>query len=199
MGCIVVDSQSLPGTTGSTTISDQSFETVTIEFERYVAIEIHTTENSKVSLEEKRYGEYDQSYKIVSRIIDNELVITDELNPGFLLLQDKLSAHKSFNARAIIYLPENKSVFIKMREGLLECKGFFKDLTIDMHRGAVHLHELTGFIGITTINADVKATDIVNYTVQANSANGKVRIAGNDKDGLHLLQIKSLNGDISVN
>jgi hypothetical protein len=171
-----------------------------VDLMHYVQLTISTsTERGFYIWDEKQSGEYKNALVLNTQVVEDTLFISDPLNPTFEFPQDKLSAHKITDSRAILILPEHKSLFLNLPDANLNLQGNYENVILNIHSGKVILQKLTGNVQATSVSANVQGENLKGYYLEAVSRNGSVLINNSNKNTRYLLKVESINGDIQLN
>lgn len=178
---------------------NEDFETVMVDLDHHAELRISTTvEKSFYSTDEKQSGEYQNALVLNTKVLNDTLFVTDSLNPLFTFPQDKLSAHKITDTKAVLILPEKIMLFLNLLNANLEIKGNYENVIINIHSGKVVLKDTQGNIQITSVNANVEASGLGTYKYEPFTRNGIIKIENKNKKTRYLLKVESINGDIQL-
>jgi hypothetical protein len=165
-----------------------------------VELDVSTsTEKGFYMTDEKQSGEYRNALVLNTQVINDTLFITDPLNPIFQFPQDKLSAHKITDTKAVLILPEHKKLFLNLPEAHLNLQGNYENIVLNIHTGKVILQQIAGDLQVTSVNANVQGENLKSYFFEASSRNGSVEIKNSNRNTRYLLKVESINGDIHLN
>jgi hypothetical protein len=173
---------------------------VLVDLKYYVELDVSTsTEKGFYMTDEKQSGEYRNALVLNTQVINDTLFITDPLNPTFQFPQDKLSAHKITDTKAVLILPEHKNLFLNLPEAHLNLQGNYENIILNIHSGKVILQQIAGDLQVISVNANVQAENLEGYFFEASSRNGSVEIKNSNRNTRYLLKVESINGDIHLN
>ncbi len=179
---------------------NENFTTVFIELEHFVELEISTTKEKGFYVsDEKQSGEYSKALLLNTKVANDTLFVTDPKNPVFTFPQDKLSAHKITDTRAILVLPENKNLFLNLVNSNVKISGDYKRLILNIHTGDAIFKKLSGDVTVISVNADVAATALKSYMFDGSSRNGTLSIKQNKSTTKYVFKVEAINGDIYLN
>lgn len=178
---------------------NEDFATVIIDLKHFVELEVSTSSESGFYItDEKQSGEYKDALILNTKVVNDTLFVTDPLNPTFEFPQDKLSAHKITDTKAILILPINKDAFFNLSNANLHLKGKFENVIVNIHSGNVYLTDLYGDLQITSVNADITSEGLNDYSFEATSRNGRKKIDNSHHNRRYLLKVESINGNIHL-
>lgn len=172
------------------------FNVVDIQIVQYLELEITTNDSDKVSFVSSQNGEYKNAVVLSSQIRKDSLLITDPFNPTFSFPQDKLSAHKIIDGKAILSLPRNKHLVINTQTADLTITGSYKSIYINQLSGSCKIDRLKGDLNYVSVYASI-SVDLKNYDIQAVSRSGNV--FNFEKPSLinYFARLESISGNIS--
>jgi hypothetical protein len=171
-----------------------------VDLKHYVELDIVTSDERGFYItDEKQSGEYKNALVLNAQVVNDTLFITDPLNPTFQFPQDKLSAHKITDTKAVLILPQYKNLFLNLPDANLSLEGNYKNVILNIHSGKVILQKLIGNMQATSVNANVQGENLKDYFFEASSRNGNVEIKYLNRNSRYLLKVESINGDIQLN
>lgn len=170
---------------------------VDIFLESTIELEIRTTKNSQIKIVESQGGEYKSAILLSSKIIKDTLKITDPFNPSFNFPQDKLSAHKIIDGKAIVYLPEGLTLQINTRSCFLKISGVFKDAFINIESGSCLINKMIGNYHIISVHAGVQVIEPTSF-INASSRYGRIINNSTNHTMNYNLEIETITAPITI-
>ncbi len=137
-------------------IQGSRFTTVFIKLNTYAELEIITTDEDEVQIDEMRDGEYYDARILNTRISNDSLYITDVGNALYDRKDDKLAAHKVMDARVKICLPRGKRLRIETEDAVLSISGVYNAMNVNQNSGTVTFSNLKGNLVYRSISANVE-------------------------------------------
>lgn len=158
-------------------------------------LEIINTSENKVIINSVAEGEYQNKVLIKAQRDDNLITISDDLLPFSENYNDKLDAHKVISLKMKIQIPAHIAVHIQSMIGSLEIHARFKNLLAKLISGDCILNSYIGNATIVTTDGSIMLFT-KNATVNAYSKLGSM--TSEKISGIHQIELKSTNGDISI-
>lgn len=134
---------------------------------------LRTTNTKNLTIKAQIEGEY-SSNQLVNVFTDQNLLsIQPSFNAGFLIPNDKLSAHKVLSISLDIEVPEQFMVKLVGNTNRTEVYGHYKELKIELNDGNCILHNVGEKTTVKTIKGSILAY-VDKATISAHSNYGKL-------------------------
>ncbi len=102
-------------------------------------INIYNNSNQKLEIIFNSNGEYQNSILLNTKLINEEIIIEEIMNPLFEKKNDKLSAHKLMSSSFIIKIPDYIPLKIEITDAKVKCSGNFLDINLKQKEGVFNL------------------------------------------------------------
>ncbi len=102
-------------------------------------INIYNNSNQKLEIIFNSNGEYQNSILLNTKLINEEIIIEEIMNPLFEKKNDKLSAHKLMSSSFIIKIPDYIPLKIEINDAKVKCSGNFLDINLKQKEGVFNL------------------------------------------------------------
>ncbi len=158
-------------------------------------IEVTNTSENKIIVTAVSEGEYQNKVFINTKREENSLSIIDDIQPFSENHNDKLSAHKLIVLKVKIQLPKHLNVIITSRLASLNLNAKTKSLLVELNSGDCFLNNFIGNAVINTLDGSITIYT-KNATIKASTKKGI--LFAEKIFGEHLVELKSISGDISV-
>ncbi|AXT57073.1 hypothetical protein D1815_15455 [Aquimarina sp. AD1] len=168
---------------------------VSITLDNTFQIEVTNTSENKIIVTAVSEGEYQNNVFINTKRNENSLSIIDDIQPFSENHNDKLSAHKVIVLKVKIQLPKHLNVVITSRLASLNLNAKIKSLFVELNSGDCFLND---FIGNAVINTLDGSITIYTKNATINASTKKGILSAEKIFGEHLIELKSISGDISV-
>lgn len=168
---------------------------VSITLDNTFQIEVTNTSENKIIVTAVSEGEYQNNVFINTKRNENSLSIIDDIQPFSENHNDKLSAHKVIVLKVKIQLPKHLNVVIISRLASLNLNAKIKSLFVELNSGDCFLND---FIGNAVINTLDGSITIYTKNATINASTKKGILSAEKIFGEHLIELKSISGDISV-
>ncbi len=116
---------------------------------------LNTTNQNEIVLTGEMDGEYAEEILINIEEEGSTLLISTDLNPNFLMPNDKLSAHKVISIDLAIDLPPNLSVSVYGSSAMVDAAGNYRKLDIGLADGHCSLDVIGEEISVQTHSGDI--------------------------------------------
>ncbi|MDO1502376.1 hypothetical protein Q2T40_19750 [Winogradskyella maritima] len=179
------------------TLSAKDISRVSVNGYQIFKIEVKTTQKDSVVVKSLTDGEYQNDFKIHTEVRpDQTLYIELRQTPFKTIPDDKRNAHKVVAATLRIEMPEKKNLRIQSDIGLVDAKGHFANLNIELMQGSCRIKGEAQIANINTFDGDI-TIKTKNAVIEAQSSNGTTHV--DDLGfGVALWALKSIDGDITV-
>ncbi len=168
---------------------------VSIILDNTFQIEVTNTSENKIIVTAVSEGEYQNNVFINTKREENSLSIIDDIQPFSENHNDKLSAHKLIVLKVKIQLPKHLNVAITSRLASLNLRAKIKSLLVELNSGDCFLNDFIGNAVINTLDGSI-TVHTKNATISASTKKGI--LFAEKIFGEHLIELKSISGDISV-
>lgn len=182
----------------TTTVYDaRDIRAVVLHGDEIYRINLRTGPVDRITVKTRSDGEYYDRIYMYSEIKGDKLFLSSKypeiLNSGY----DKLSAHKVLSMEVDILIPESLKVNLRSNLASVSMRGAYQDVYIQLKSGSATLDDFQGSAVINTYDGDITVLAPEKFSIQAESRYGKVSVP-NSTEGLNVLKLTSINGDISV-
>lgn len=171
---------------------DQIFVDAKDSFE----VVLKTTDSNSLTIKAEIEGEYSPN-QLVNVFTDrNLLTIEPSFNAGFVMPNDKLSAHKVLSVSLFIEIPKQYKVKLTGNSTNAEIHGDYKDLRIELNDGNCTLYHVASKVTVHTIKGSINAY-VDKATIDAHSTYGTLE-SDSIPLGTSQLNLKSQIGHIQL-
>ncbi len=171
---------------------DQIFVDAKDSFE----VVLKTTDSNSLTIKAEIEGEYSPN-QLVNVFTDrNLLTIEPSFNAGFVMPNDKLSAHKVLSVSLFIEIPKQFKVKLTGNSTNAEIHGDYKDLRIELNDGNCTLYHVASKVTVHTIKGSINAY-VDKATIDAHSTYGTLE-SDSIPLGTSQLNLKSQIGHIQI-
>ncbi|WP_159022371.1 hypothetical protein [Formosa sp. L2A11] len=177
-------------------IDAQDISTIQINGNNCFKIHVLALNTSEIAIQTIIEGEHSEDMVVVARKSNDTLFVSTGFQPLFKADNDKLSAHKLMSVELDIQVPKHLNFNVKSDIASVEAEGVFNTAFIELNQGHCKLLSFLGSARVNTINGSIYVE--TNYAnVSASSRHGVVKLQPLTL-GQHQLDLKSIQGDISV-
>jgi hypothetical protein len=175
---------------------EEGVDQIFIDAKDSFEVVLQTTDTNSLTIKAEIEGEYSPN-QLVNVFTDrNLLTIEPSFNAGFVMPNDKLSAHKVLSVSLFIEIPQQFKVKLVGNSTNTEIHGDYKDLRIELNDGNCTLYQVESKATVHTIKGSIKAY-VDKATIDAHSTYGTL-----DSDSIPLgksqLNLKSQIGHIQL-
>lgn len=177
-------------------ISADYISKVLIDGNQIFEIEIVSKQTEEIEINSLIDGEYQNAYKIFSKIKGDQLFLKLQKTPLYTIPDDKRNAHMVVAAILKVEIPENLDITIKSDIGSVDALGKFNTISIELFQGSVNINGFAKRAMINTFDGNI-AVITENTTIEATSNNGKITVPKERFKNAYWI-LKSIDGDITV-
>ncbi|MDT0675247.1 DUF4097 family beta strand repeat-containing protein [Autumnicola musiva] len=177
-------------------IDASNLDIIEINFDEVYKINIKASETAEIQITTHSEGEYYNNIHLKTEVSGRKLIISSEYPEAFTGGFDKLSAHKVFSLEVNMMIPANRQVYLDSNIASVTAEGDYEDFQVNLEQGYCRLLDFNGNATINTYEGDIAVR--TNFAkIRAESRSGTLNVE-DLANGTNLLNLTSINGDISV-
>ncbi len=175
---------------------EEGVDQIFIDAKDSFEVVLQTTDSNSLTIKAEIEGEYSPNQLVNVFTDEHLLTIEPSFNAGFVMPNDKLSAHKVLSVSLVIEIPKQFKVKLVGNSTNAEIHGDYNDLRIELNDGSCTLYQVETKVAVQTIKGSIKAF-VDKATISAHSTYGTV-----ESDSIPLgktqLHLKSQIGNIQL-
>lgn len=177
-------------------LDGRNIHKIEIKTDEVYKISIQTSTTEKIKITTHSEGEYYNNIALVTQLEKDRLRLTTRYPEALTGGYDKLSAHKVISMEIQLEIPEDLELVISSNLASVMATGNYKNLYAELQEGFCRLLSFKGNATINTYKGNIYV-EAGSCDVKAETRNGQLNIS-KELQGTNILQLTSINGDISV-
>lgn len=178
-------------------LQSDEIKSIDIFLEQEIELNITTHDLPEIWFNESQGGEYKNAVVFNTKLVENQLTITDQISPEFHFPQDKLSAHKIIDSKAQITIPYGMNVKVHVRSSFLNISGDYNNLSVNQQSGDCAITDLTGDLKIISVYAHIHLT-IKDYLTDVTSKEGLIKGIDNHEFYRYKARVETIYGNVTI-
>ncbi len=175
---------------------EEGVDQIFIDAKDSFEVVLETTDSNSLTIKAEIEGEYSPNQLVNVFTNRNLLTIQPSFNAGFVMPNDKLSAHKVLSVSLYIEIPEQFKVKLVGNSTNTDVHGSYKELLVELNDGNCTLNQVGTMASVHTIKGSIKAF-VSSATIDAKSTYGNL-ISDSIPLGKNQLNLESKTGSIHL-